>query len=87
MKIDGNLLSLESAPTSFIADSLDNYGFQIPKIKYLYFYSEENYYNTIRDYVDIIYNNGYVKTCSISEKEESLDEIIYLLDNKTIIYQ
>ena len=82
MKIDGNLLSLESAPTSFITDSLDNYGFQIPKIKYLYFYSEENYYNTIRDYVDIIYNNGYVKTCSISEKRESLDKILYLLNNK-----
>lgn len=83
MKIEGNLLSLESAPTSLMEDSLDNYGFLKPRIKYLYFHSEESYYNTIhRDYVDIIYNNGYVKTCSISEKQESHDQIIYFLDNK-----
>lgn len=83
MKIEGNLLSLGSAPTSLMEDSLDNYGFLKPRIKYLYFHSEESYYNTIyRDYVDIIYNNGYVKTCSISEKQESHDQIIYFLDNK-----
>lgn len=83
MKIEGNLLSLESAPTSLMEDSLDNYGFLKPRIKYLYFHSEESYYNTIyRDYVDIIYNNGYVKTCSISEKQESHDQIIYFLDNR-----
>lgn len=83
MKIDGNLISLESTPISLMADSLDNYGFLKPRIKYLYFYSKKSSYSTnYEEYVDIIYNNGYAKTCSISEKEESRDKIIYLLDNK-----
>ena len=75
MSIDGNFISVEN----FVSDdTLDKYNFPIPRIKTLYFHSDD--YK--REYVDIVYNNGYAKTYSITQKEIEYDNIYYELDNE-----
>lgn len=83
MSIDGNLISVENVVYNHynVNDTLDAYDFPIPRIKKLYFHTDD--YN--REYIDIIYNNGYAKTYSITKKEAKSDNIYYELDNEKVL--
>ena len=83
MSIDGNLISVENVVYNHynVNDTLDKYNFPIPRIKTLYFHSDD--YK--REYVDIVYNNGYAKTYSITQKKIESHKIYYELDNEKVL--
>lgn len=84
MKLDGNLISLKNEELNFYNenDTLDSYKFPIPRIKTLYFHSDD--YE--REYIDIVYNNGYAKTYCITQKRIESDRIYYELDSEKVLY-
>ena len=84
MKIDGNFISLEDISSRNESDTIDAHGFPIPKIKYLYLYKEQDYdyfEKEYREYIDVFYDNGYVKTYRVRNKDYERDRIRFSFYN------
>lgn len=84
MKIDGNFISLKDITSRNESDTIDAHGFPIPQIKYLYLYKERDYdYFEIKydEYIDVFYDNGYVKTYRVSNIDYERDGIRFSFYN------